>query len=86
MKNESKYDKKDYLLYEKTAKIYDSRRFRGFAGAWRHHRQISILKNLAETWQDKNVLEIGCGTGRITEILACWDANVMATDISEEML
>lgn len=86
MKNESKCDKKDYLLYERTAKTYDRRRFRGFAGVWGHHRQISILKNLAETWQDKNVLEIGCGTGRITEILARWGANVMATDISEEML
>jgi len=86
MKNKSKSDKTDYLLYEKPAKIYDSQRFRGFAGAWGHHRQISILKNLAETWQDKNVLEIGCGTGRITEILARWGAKVTATDISEEML
>jgi 2-polyprenyl-3-methyl-5-hydroxy-6-metoxy-1,4-benzoquinol methylase len=31
-------------------------------------------------------LEIGCGTGRITEMLARWGAKVTATDITTEML
>jgi len=86
MNSESKSDKADYLLYEKTAKTYDRQRFTGRAGEWGHNRQISILQSLAQDWQGKKVLEIGCGTGRITEVLARWGANVMATDISEEML
>lgn len=86
MKNGPKCDKKDYLLYEKTAKTYDQQRFTGRAGEWGHNRQISILQNLAQDWQGKMVLEIGCGTGRITEILASWGAKVTATDISKEML
>jgi len=86
MNSESKSDKADYLLYEKTAKTYDRQRFTGRAGEWGHNRQISILQSLAQDWQDKKVLEIGCGTGRITEVLARWGADVTATDISEEML
>lgn len=86
MKSNSKSNKTDYLLYEKTAKIYYQQRFAGMAGKWGHHQQIAILKNLADDWQDKRVLEIGCGTGRITKTLACWGAKVTATDISEEML
>ena len=31
-------------------------------------------------------MEIGCGTGRITEALASWGAEVMATDITAEMI
>jgi len=86
MNSESKSAKADYLLYEKTAKTYDRQRFTGRAGEWGHNRQISILQSLAQDWQGKKVLEIGCGTGRITEVLARWGANITATDISEEML
>lgn len=86
MNSESKCDKADYLLYEKTAKTYDRQRFTGMAGEWGHNRQISILQSLAQDWQGKKVLEIGCGTGRITEVLTRWGAKVTATDISEEML
>lgn len=86
MSGNSESQQKDFLLYAKTAKIYDSQRFYGKAGDWGHRRQLLILKNLAEDWQGKKVLEIGCGTGRITKELASWGANVTATDISEEML
>ena len=78
--------KSDYMLYEKTAGIYDKQRFSGFAGEWGHNRQILILKNLLRDCSGKNILEIGCGTGRITEVLANWGAQVTATDISKEML
>jgi len=86
MKSDSKSGKADYLLYENTARIYDKQRFSGLAGEWGHHRQISILKNLVQDCRGKNILEIGCGTGRITEALANWGAEVTATDISQEML
>ncbi len=86
MNSESMSDKTDYLLYEKTAETYDRQRFTGRAGEWGHNRQISILQNLAQDWQARKVLEIGCGTGRITELLARWGAKITATDISEQML
>jgi len=86
MKSDSKADKADYMLYEKTAGIYDKQRFRGFAGEWGHNLQILILKNLLQDCSGKKILEVGCGTGRITEVIANWGAHVTATDISKEML
>ena len=76
----------DYRLYEKTARQYDRVRFSGLAGNWGHRRQVEIRRSLCEDWRGKKVLEIGCGTGRITEALACWGTHVTATDISREML
>lgn len=76
----------DYLLYERTATQYDRVRFGGLAGRWGHRRQIEILQGFCEDWRGKKVLEIGCGTGRITEVLARWGATVTATDISKQML
>jgi len=79
-------NKADYLLYTKSAGEYDRVRFAGVAGRWGHGRQVEILRSFADTWAGKNVLEIGCGTGRITAELVRWGANVVATDISQEML
>jgi 2-polyprenyl-3-methyl-5-hydroxy-6-metoxy-1,4-benzoquinol methylase len=76
----------DFLLYERSAPQYDRVRFAGIAGRWGHARQVEILKSLADTWTGKRVLEIGCGTGRITAELVHWGADVTAADISEEML
>jgi ubiquinone/menaquinone biosynthesis C-methylase UbiE len=47
---------------------------------------VEVLRKFCPGWRDKKVLEIGCGTGRITESLARWGAHVTATDISKEML
>jgi 2-polyprenyl-3-methyl-5-hydroxy-6-metoxy-1,4-benzoquinol methylase len=74
------------MLYEETAEIYDRQRFSGISGRWGHNRQIEILKCLVGDLAGKKVLEVGCGTGRITEMLARLGANITATDISGEML
>lgn len=76
----------DFLLYNKTAKTYDQQRFSSRAGKWGHDLQLAALQSFVEDWQDIKVLEIGCGTGRVTEALAGWGAIVIATDISSEML
>ncbi len=79
-------DRADCALYRQTARCYDRVRFRGSAGQWGHRRQMQILRSLPDDWRSKRVLEIGCGTGRITEMLVQWGAAVTATDISPEML
>lgn len=79
-------NEKDYLLYNRSAWQYDRLRFSGKAGQYGHRRQAEILRTLTDDWRDKKVLEIGCGTGRITELLVRWGAEVTATDISAEML
>jgi len=79
-------NEKDYLLYSRSARQYDRVRFTGRAGQYGHRRQAEILQSLTDDWRGKKVLEIGCGTGRITELLVRWGAEVTATDISAEML
>lgn len=76
----------DYLLYTRSARQYDRLRFSGKAGQYGHRRQAEIFQSLTDDWRDKKILEIGCGTGRITELLVRWGAEVTATDISAEML
>lgn len=76
----------DYQLYVSSAAEYDRVRFKGLAGNWGHRRQLHIIQSLCDDWQGKRVLEIGCGTGRITEMLVRWGAKVTATDITAEML
>jgi len=76
----------DFGIYEKTAKQYDQLRFTGQAGIWSHRRQMEVLRRLLPDLQGKKVLEIGAGTGRATFYLAQAGAQVLATDISSEML
>lgn len=86
VKQDNKSSKADYSLYMTSAEEYDRIRFSGWAGNWGHKRQIDILHGLADDWHAKKVLEIGCGTGRVTEMLLRWGADVTATDISKPML
>ena len=77
---------RDYRLYDATAGTYDQERFGGRAGAWGHWRQVSVLRGMLPDWEGIRVLELGCGTGRITEFLARLGARITATDISVPML
>lgn len=45
-----------------------------------------LKKYLADQWPDKNILEIGCGTGYWTEVLARHCASVTALDINPEVI
>lgn len=78
--------REDFEIYNKSARKYDAIRFSGRAGAWSHRRQIEVLLQLLPDLRGKKVIEIGAGTGRVTYCLAQAGAQVMATDISPEML
>jgi demethylmenaquinone methyltransferase/2-methoxy-6-polyprenyl-1,4-benzoquinol methylase len=48
---------------------------------------LHALRNfVVETFAGKNVLEIACGTGYWTQLLACSAASVTATDVNDEVL
>lgn len=64
------------------AKAYD--RYRLISS---RHRWMKLLTNeLSQVPAGETVLDVGAGTGFITEILACSGYNVVATDLSSSML
>ncbi len=75
---------------ESVAKEYDARRFSSLAGRVYNEREqqaISELLDLASAQQQvKSVLDLPCGTGRISELLVKRGHEVTCADISNEML
>ena len=58
----------------------------GLAGERRLKRRADMIIDWCNINSSKRVLEIGCGTGTLTEILADTSAEVVATDIFPEFL
>jgi ubiquinone/menaquinone biosynthesis C-methylase UbiE len=68
------------------ARTFDSRRFSGPIGEMIAHSQARVLANMVGRIKDREVLDVGTGTGRAALILALGGARVTAVDASEEML
>jgi len=70
------------------AESYDSRRFSSVKGTLTDFCEKRAIVQLLQKANVANgrVLDIPCGTGRITEQLVNYDFNVVAADISEEMM
>ena len=68
------------------ARTFDSRRFSGPIGELIAHSQARVLANMVGRIKDREVLDVGTGTGRAALLLALGGARVTAVDASEEML
>ena len=68
------------------ARTFDSRRFSGPIGELIAHSQAWVLANMVGRITDREMLDVGTGTGRAAFILALGGAKVTAVDASEEML
>jgi ubiquinone/menaquinone biosynthesis C-methylase UbiE len=68
------------------ARTFDRRRFSGPIGELVATSQARVLANMVGRIQDREVLDVGTGTGRAAFILALGGAKVTAVDASEEML
>ena len=68
------------------ARTFDRRRFSGPIGELLAKSQARVLANMVGRIQDREVLDVGTGTGRAAFILALGGAKVTAVDASEEML
>jgi ubiquinone/menaquinone biosynthesis C-methylase UbiE len=68
------------------AQTFDNRRFSGPIGELIAKSQARVLANMVGRIQDRQMLDVGTGTGRAAFILALGGANVTAVDASEEML
>jgi ubiquinone/menaquinone biosynthesis C-methylase UbiE len=69
-----------------TARTFDERRFGGPIGELVARAQGRVLANMVGRIQDREILDVGTGTGRVALLLAHGAARVTAIDASEEML
>lgn len=76
----------EHQVYSATAGVYDDIRFEGPAGKWSNQRQLAAIARALPDLSGKHVLELGCGTGRITQALLQAGAYVTGIDASEQML
>ena len=67
------------------AEAYDDKRFTGGGQFIDRREKEAVLEALAPL-EDKRILEVACGTGRFTVMLADRGADIVGVDISEAML
>ena len=68
------------------ARTFDERRFGGPIGDLVQRSQARVLANMVGRIQERRILDVGTGTGRVALLLAHGAAKVTAVDASEEML
>jgi SAM-dependent methyltransferase len=69
-----------------TARNFDERRFGGPIGDLVASTQARVLTNMMGRIQDRDILDVGTGTGRAALLFARGGARVTAVDASEAML
>ena len=79
-----KYD--TLLYYDEDARTYDQNRFTSQSGIYYDSVQRQTLLSLCESLEGKTILEIGCGTGRFSTIVAARGAALVSADFSMSML
>ncbi len=67
------------------AEEYDDKRFSG-GGRYIDRREKEAVLDALTPLEDKRILEVACGTGRFTVMLADRGADIVGMDISEAML
>ena len=67
------------------AEEYDDKRFSG-GGRYIDRREKEAVLDALAPLEDKRILEVACGTGRFTVMLADRGADIVGMDISEAML
>jgi len=85
---ESSSDHYSYSAYADPvmARDFDQKRFSGPIGELIAKSQARVLANMVGRIKDREMLDVGTGTGRAALILALGGAKVTAVDASEEML
>jgi ubiquinone/menaquinone biosynthesis C-methylase UbiE len=68
------------------ARSFDDRRFGGPIGDLVARAQARVLANMVGRIQERRILDVGTGTGRVAILLAHGAARVTAVDASEQML
>ena len=72
-------------FYTSDSQIYDDRWIKK-GGDYTNKSQIEIVKNFTSNWINKELLEIGCGSGRFSVLLAKTNPKMAFIDLSDAML
>jgi ubiquinone/menaquinone biosynthesis C-methylase UbiE len=81
------YPAKTAYQSKKAAESYDVVRFKSLKGKWADKREKKIIGELLNTLPpESKVMDLACGTGRISEFLLSKGYKVWGIDISSEML
>ncbi|WP_135666334.1 class I SAM-dependent methyltransferase [Halorhabdus rudnickae] len=75
----------EWYQADEIAEAYEDKRFSGGGRLIDHREKEAVLRALGPV-EDKRVLEIACGTGRFTVMLAERGADIVGLDISGPML
>lgn len=82
-------DNTDYTkkVYDKFAKEYHNKRLTVMDSLWNRYIEIPAMTGLAKSVvKDKNVLDLGCGSGISTKNIQSWGGNVKGCDISKNLI
>ena len=75
----------EWYQADEIAKAYDDKRF-SQGGRIIDRREKEAVLNALAPFEDKRILEVACGTGRFTVMLADQGADIVGVDISDAML
>ncbi len=71
--------------WDKIADYWDKES--GDTGAWHHRTDINpVIFELVNNIRNKKILEVGCGNGYLSRLLAKKGARVIGTDLSQKLL
>lgn len=89
-KSNEEFDHNASWQYEEVGELYDARRFQSWTGRRFHDAESRVIRRLLSTANSlcaiKTVMDLPCGTGRISQIPAEMGFDLTCADISEPML
>ncbi|MBS1960537.1 MAG: class I SAM-dependent methyltransferase [Bdellovibrionales bacterium] len=73
--------------YDQIADDYHTKRCNPMRNAWNEHIEVPVMERwLKHSVRNKRVLDLGCGTGILSERLSAWGADVFGIDQSPKMI
>ena len=78
--------KKIMNFYNEDSKNYEDKRFSSIAGKYSDLVHKEIVLGFNNSWKNKRILDVCCGTGRFSIEVAKKGATVISLDFSREML
>jgi ubiquinone/menaquinone biosynthesis C-methylase UbiE len=74
-------------IYNNIAQAYHEKRNNPEKSTWNDLLEVPVMTELLEPLcKNKKVLDLGCGSGILSNKIRAWEGNVIGVDIAEEMI